>query len=86
LSRSSLLRDRLKVSGGNETEDLMQIQLQDGTSRAFESGPATVSQILVSLGMNPVEVIISRDGRVIPEDTVLGPDDVIRIIRVSHGG
>jgi sulfur carrier protein len=64
----------------------MKIHLQDGTARAFEGGTATVSQVLVSLGVNPVEVIVSRDGRVIPEDTVLGPDDEIRIIRVSHGG
>ena len=64
----------------------MNIQLQDGTARTFDGGPATVSQVLVSLGVNPVEVIVSRDGKVIPEDTFLGPDDVIRIIRVSHGG
>jgi sulfur carrier protein len=64
----------------------MQIHLQDGTTRAFEGGSAPVSQVLLSLGVNPVEVIVSRDGRVIPEDTLLGPDDAIRIIRVSHGG
>jgi sulfur carrier protein ThiS len=64
----------------------MKIHLQDGTSRAFDGGPATVSRVLLSLGVNPVEVIVSRDGKVIPEDTFLGPDDVIRIIRVSHGG
>jgi sulfur carrier protein len=64
----------------------MKIHLQDGTSRAFEGGEAMVSQVLLSLGVNPVEVIVSRDGRVIPEDTVLGRDDEIRIIRVSHGG
>jgi sulfur carrier protein len=64
----------------------MKIRLQDGTARTFEGAPATLSQVLLSLGVNPVEVIVSRDGRVIPEDTVLGPDDEIRIIRVSHGG
>ena len=45
-----------------------------------------VSQVLLSLGVNQVEVIVSRDGMVIPEDTVLGRDDEIRIIQVSHGG
>jgi len=64
----------------------MMIHLQDGTNRTFEGGPATVSEVLLSLGVNPVEVIVSRDGKLIPEDTVLGPEDVIRIIRVSHGG
>jgi sulfur carrier protein len=64
----------------------MKIHLQDGTARTFEGDATTVSQVLLSLGVNPVEVIVSRDGKVIPEDTLLGPDDVIRIIRVSHGG
>jgi sulfur carrier protein len=64
----------------------MKIHLQDGTFRPFDGGPAMVSQVLISVGVNPVEVIVSRAGKVIPEDTVLGPDDEIRIIRVSHGG
>ncbi len=64
----------------------MQIQLQDGTVRTFGGSGATVSQVLLSLGVNPAGVIVSRDGQVIPEDTVLGEDDMIRVIRVSHGG
>lgn len=64
----------------------MKIHLQDGTARTLEGGPFTVSQVLVSLGVNPVGVIVSRDGKVIPEDAFLGSDDEIRIIRVSHGG
>jgi sulfur carrier protein ThiS len=64
----------------------MKIHLQDGSTRTFEGGSAMVSQVLLSLGVNPVEVIVSKGGRVIPEDTVLGPYDEIRIIRVSHGG
>ena len=77
---------RFKARRDNGSECLMKIYHQDGTSRAFEGGPASVSQVLLSLGVNPVEVIVSRGGRVIPDDTVLGPDDEIRIIRVSHGG
>ena len=64
----------------------MKIHLPDGTARTLGDGPAPVSQVLISLGVNPVEVIVSKGGRVIPEDTVLGSDDEIRIIRVSHGG
>ncbi|HXW99154.1 MAG TPA: MoaD/ThiS family protein [Methanomicrobiales archaeon] len=64
----------------------MQIQLPEGTSGRFEGGPATVSEVLVSLGINPAAVIVTRGGRVIPDDAVLGEDDVIRVVRVSHGG
>jgi sulfur carrier protein len=42
--------------------------------------------VLLALDENPAGVIVSRNGRVIPEDTLLGSDDEIRVIRVSHGG
>lgn len=64
----------------------MKIHLQDGTARTFGEGAARVSEVLLALDLNPVGVIVSRNGRVIPEDTILGQDDEIRIIRVSHGG
>lgn len=64
----------------------MKIHLQDGTAVTYDGGGARVSEVLLSVGMNPVEVIVSREGKVIPEDTILGADDEIRIIRVSHGG
>ncbi|HTY52211.1 MAG TPA: MoaD/ThiS family protein [Methanomicrobiales archaeon] len=64
----------------------MQVHLPDGTERTLGGGGATVSGVLLSLGINPAAVIVSRDGRVIPEDTLLGSDDEIRVTRVSHGG
>jgi len=47
---------------------------------------ATVEEVLLMLGVNPVEVIVSRNGALIPEDTVVGGDDEIRVIRFVHGG
>ena len=64
----------------------MQIHLHDGTVRTFGGGAAPVFQVLLSLGVNPAGVIVSRGGRVIPEDTILGADDEIRVTQVSHGG
>jgi sulfur carrier protein ThiS len=64
----------------------MKIQLQDGTARTFEGGGTRVWEVLLALDLNPAGVIVSRDGRVIPEDTILGEGDEIRVIRVSHGG
>jgi len=64
----------------------MKIHLPDGTARTFEGGVARVSDLLLSIRVNPVGVIVSRNGRVVPEDTILGQDDEIRIIQVSHGG
>ena len=50
-----------------------------GRSRALD-------QLLLAEGINPNEVIVSRNGTLIPEDTVVGGDDEIRLIRIAHGG
>jgi sulfur carrier protein ThiS len=64
----------------------MKIHLQDGTTRRYGGEASRVWEVLLALGLNPAGVIVSRNGRVIPEDTVLGRDDEIRVVRVSHGG
>jgi sulfur carrier protein ThiS len=74
------------MAGLNGSEDAMKIRLQDGTARTYDGEAARVWEVLLALDENPAGVIVSRNGRVIPEDTVLGRDDEIRIIRVSHGG
>jgi sulfur carrier protein ThiS len=55
-------------------------------SRIFDHSPASVEQILVEQGINPLDVIVSRNGKLISEDTVVEADDEIRIIRIAHGG
>jgi sulfur carrier protein len=64
----------------------MKIILPDQKIRDFDQGPASVEQILSDLGIDSLEVIVSRNGTLVPEDTVVGADDEIRIIRISHGG
>ena len=64
----------------------MKIILPDQEIRNIERSPAPVENILLELGINPLEVIVSRNGALVPEDTMVGADDEIRIIRISHGG
>jgi sulfur carrier protein ThiS len=64
----------------------MKVHLQEGSSRIFEGGASRVSEVLLALDLNPAAVIVSRDGKVIPDDAALRADDEIRVIRVSHGG
>jgi len=64
----------------------MKIILPDQGIRVIDQSPASVEQILSDLGINPLEVIISRNGTLVPEDTIVEADDEIRIIRISHGG
>lgn len=64
----------------------MNLILPDRSIRVIESPPATVEAILLQEGINPLEVMVSREGKLLTEDTLLGSKDEIRIIRISHGG
>jgi sulfur carrier protein len=64
----------------------MKLILPDRSIRAIDPAPATVEAILQKEGINPLEVMVSRDGKLIPEDTLVYGDDELRIIRISHGG
>ena len=64
----------------------MNLILPDRSSRVIDPAPATVETILQREGINPIEVMVSRDGKLVTEDTVVSGDDELRIIRISHGG
>lgn len=64
----------------------MKLILSDKDIRILDHSPAPVEQILLELGVNPLDVIVSRNGKLIPGDTVVESDDEIRIIQVAHGG
>ncbi len=64
----------------------MTVCLPDGTIIVPEGGPAPISSLLLTLGINPLEVIVTKNGRLVPEDTVISGNDEVRIFRVAHGG
>jgi sulfur carrier protein ThiS len=64
----------------------MRLILSNRDVRIFERSPAPVEQILVEQGLNPLEVIVSRNGKLLSEDTVIQASDEVRIIRIAHGG
>lgn len=64
----------------------MRIIMPDRTVRTCSFTPATVEQLLLGLGINPLEVMVTRSGRLLPESAPVADDDEIRIIMVSHGG
>jgi sulfur carrier protein len=64
----------------------MKLILSDRDVRIFEHSPAPVEQILLEEGINPLEVIVSRDGKLLSEDAVIQTSDEVRIIRIAHGG
>ncbi|MDG6244470.1 MAG: MoaD/ThiS family protein [Methanolobus sp.] len=64
----------------------MKVKLPSGKTEEMKSGRLTVEELLLMLGISQAEVLVSKDGRIIPEDTVLKDDDDIRIVQVVFGG
>jgi len=64
----------------------MKVMLPDRTERVMDPGPATVGELLSGLGLHHQEVIVARNGTLVPEQAAIGGDDEIRIIRIAHGG
>ncbi len=64
----------------------MKIILPDKTIQEKTGDPVSITRILDQLAIRPAEVIVSRNGILVPEDAVAGGDDEIRIIRIAHGG
>jgi len=64
----------------------MKLILPDRTERVITGAPVLLEQLLLAEGINPLEVIASRHGTLIPEDTLIEGDDEIRLIRIAHGG
>lgn len=47
---------------------------------------ATLRDVLIKLGFDPETVLAIRDGQLINEETILGPNDVVKLISVISGG
>ena len=64
----------------------MRFILPDRSTRDIDHAPATVDALLREFGLNPVEVLVSRNGTLVPGDALALNTDEIRIIRIAHGG
>ncbi|WP_325411704.1 MoaD/ThiS family protein [Methanoregula sp.] len=64
----------------------MRVILPDQGIRMVKNDPGTVAALLHELGINPLEVMVARNGTLVPEQATLRGTDEIRIIRIAHGG
>lgn len=64
----------------------MQVILPDRSTRKLDCDPITIEELLRRFGINPVTVIVTRNGTLVPETAHAGKEDEIRIIAVAHGG
>ena len=64
----------------------MKIILPDKSCKEMHIEESMIEDILKELGINPVEVIVARNGKVVSELDRIADEDEMRIIRVVHGG
>lgn len=64
----------------------IKVKLPSGKIEEIDTDSLTVEELLQRLGISQGEVLVSRNGTIIPEDTVLNNSDEIRIMQVVFGG
>ena len=65
---------------------VMKIFLPDKSCCDAGPGPVTVEALLRDLGIDPIGVIVARNGTLVTEDAIVENSDEVRIIRIAHGG
>jgi sulfur carrier protein len=64
----------------------MEIKYSEGHVENLDIKRISVEELLKNLGIDPLEVIVKNDDRVVLEDDIIQGNDNIQIIRVIHGG
>ena len=64
----------------------MLIALPDGSKKEIAEKCARIEDILRQLGINPVEVIVAKNGMIVSEDETAGGSDELKVVRFVHGG
>jgi len=64
----------------------MLIALPDGSRKEIAGNEIRIEDILKQLGINPEEVIVAKNGRIVSEEETAGGSDELKIVRFVHGG
>ncbi|MFH0967409.1 MAG: thiamine S protein [Methanobacteriota archaeon] len=64
----------------------MRILFPDGHTEDIPAEGRTIETILLDKGLNSLEYLISCEGEIVPEDTIVTDTETIQLIRISHGG
>jgi hypothetical protein len=65
---------------------MVRIHLPGREEQERHGEPVRIEDLLRELGINPVEVVIAKNGELVTEGEYAGEKDVVRIYRISHGG
>ncbi len=82
----SILHQNLPVSRCRNKGDKMLIVLPDGSRSEIAGNEESIENILKKLGLNPEEVIVAKNGKIVPEEETAGGADELKIVRFVHGG
>lgn len=64
----------------------MLIIMPEGSRREIDEECARIEDILKQLCINPEEVIVAKNGKIVPEEETAGGSDELKIVRFVHGG
>jgi sulfur carrier protein ThiS len=64
----------------------MKIILPDRSCKELPVTEAIIENILNDLGINPIEVIVIKNGRIVSELESIKEGDEMKVIRIVHGG
>ena len=64
----------------------MKLALPDGVKKEIALENARIEDILMYLRINPEEVIVSKNGRIVSEYETASDGDELKIVRIVHGG
>ncbi len=64
----------------------MKIILPDGRAKEMPVTEALIENVLNDLGINPIEVVVAKNGRIVSELESIGEGDELKIFRIVHGG
>jgi sulfur carrier protein ThiS len=65
---------------------MVRICLPGGKEVERGSETVRIEDLLAMLGINPVEVVIAKNGDLAIENEIASGEDVIQVYRISHGG
>ncbi len=64
----------------------MLIEMPDGSRLELEVKEHRIEDILRELQINSEEVIVAKNGQIVVEEETAGGLDVLKIVRIVHGG
>jgi len=64
----------------------MKIILPDKSRKELLVTEALIENILNDLGINPIEVVVVKNGRIVSELESIKEGDEVKVIRIVHGG